>query len=129
MKWACLAFLIIDLLLIGFASFRYLTVPKSEVDEYKNNIVKNQAELNNIISAQEFEELMEADQQPGTNSGNSGASQSGEGDSSERPEEYDPDSNKNISMDEENIFEYDDQKTKQEGLDQSTEKIRNIFGD
>lgn len=123
MKWACLAFLIIDLLLIGFASFRYLTVPQSEVDGYKNNIVKNQAELSNIISAQEFEELMEADGQ------SSGASNSGNEESSERPDEYDPDSNKNISMDEENIFEYDDQKTKQEGLDQSTEKIRNIFGD
>jgi len=124
MKWACLAFLIIDLLLIGFASFRYLTVPKSEVDAYKNNIVKNQAELSNIISAQEFEELMEAEEGSGNYSNGSGSEES-----SERPEDYDPDSNKNISMDEENIFEYDDQKTKQEGLDQSTEKIRNIFGD
>ena len=111
MKWACIIILIIDLILVGLASFRYLTVPNSEVAAYKDRFVRE------ALSDEELE-ILETEPEVRTPPAQS----------SNSADQDDDFNNKEIDLTGEELWDYDDQAVKQEGMDRAKQRINAVFG-
>ena len=132
LKWACILLVIVDLILVGGAAFRFLTAPKAEVQKYVETYEKNaariQAEAKGVssesgdsegeviegFSAEDFEEM-----------------KSKVGESTAVPKKTIQEQaaeNKPIEMTEDTVFEMDDQGMKQEKLNESKRAMRAVFG-
>ncbi|MGF1573813.1 MAG: hypothetical protein ACFCU1_12180 [Sumerlaeia bacterium] len=128
MKWACIILVIIDLILVGGAAFRFLTVPKSEVNTYVTIYEGNAEKLNSENSG--FDSSFSSSDFSGQSSDASFSSTD-----DEEPYDIPPgptiveqiENKKAIEVNDETIFTYDDQATKQEGLDASKKKMKAVF--
>lgn len=126
MKWACIIILIIDLVLVGFASFRYLTVPKSEVEAKKQQLVESVMEMESqfimdVKSPEERRSEASNDVELPDNWNNNIAPSSDEVTS----DDFDY---KNIDMSDDEVWEYDDQYIKEERMSRAKENMNAVFG-
>lgn len=128
MKWACIILLIIDLLLVGGAAFRFLTIPKAEVQVFVDQYEGNAAEINDVLSGNDNGRSLKKSKATEGQPSSSDESASLEPSTSEPTINEMIENKESIDMgDEDKLFNYDDQATKQEGLDNSKKKVRAVF--
>lgn len=135
MKWACIILVILDLILVGGAAFRFLTVPKAEVQKYVNIYEGNASK--NSTSADDHHSTTHSHSTSSSGSSESPAKEIHIEFTDETPGTKSPESKPTVmqmienkkptEMNEDSIFTYDDQATKQQGLDESKKKMRAVF--
>ncbi|MDX1971424.1 MAG: hypothetical protein SFY68_02725 [Candidatus Sumerlaeia bacterium] len=128
LKWACILLVIVDLILVGGAAFRFLTAPKAEVQKYVETYEKNAARIQaEAKGGSDFEEndsdvgVFELIEEGDTNTSESSSAPA-------KTLQQQAAENKPIEMTEDTVFEMDDQGMKQEKLNESKRAMRAVFG-
>jgi hypothetical protein len=127
LKWACILLVIVDLILVGGAAFRFLTAPKAEVQKYVETYEKNAARIQSEAKADSYSfgedesGVFELIQEENSNTRESTAAP-------KKTIQEQAAENKPIEMTEDTVFEMDDQGMKQEKMNESKRAMRAVFG-